>query len=166
MKDMLLGKVKSRSNLEREGMTHMLFRNVVVSILGVLAVTAFAGDTVLAGSAGTNLDQSASLRLTSSELPVLATETVAASDLEGVIVTSDPPSAGTDIGNLFGDLPVSDATIRSSGRPPAVDRNIGSPFDEKKRKKRRFEKDEVERGFEGEDEERRLEEEEEDQGRD
>ena len=160
MKKMLLGKVKARSNMEREGMTHMLFRKVAVSIIGVLAVTAFAGNTVLAGPAGSNFDHSAS----SSELPILATETVAASDLEVVIVTSDPPSAATDIANPLGDLGESAATIRSFGGPPAVEMNIDSPFVEKKRKRRRFEREAVERGSEeDEDEERRLEEEEEEQ---
>ena len=166
MKNILLGKVKARSNMEREGMTHMLLRKVVVSIIGVLAVTAFAGDTAFAGSAGSNFDQSASLRLTSSEFSNLATETKAASDLEVVIVTSDPPSAGSDIANPSGDLADSAATIRSSGGPPTVDRSIDSPFDEKKKKKERFQREEVERGSEedeDEDEERRLEEEEEEQ---
>ena len=162
MKNILLGKVKARSNMEREGMTHMLLKKVVVSIIGVLAVTAFAGDTAFAGSAGSNFDQSASLRLTSSEFSNLATETKAASDLEVVIVTSDPPSAGSDIANPSGDLADSAATIRSSGGPPTVDRNIDSPFNEQK--KERFQREEVERGSEeDEDEERRLEEEEEEQ---
>ena len=67
MKKILFGKVMARSNSERgaRGMNHMLFRKVVVSMLGVFAVTALAGGTVLAGSAVTNVDESASLRLAS-----------------------------------------------------------------------------------------------------
>ncbi len=67
MKKNLFGKDKARSNEERgeRGMKHMLFRNVIVSIMGVVAVTAFGGGTVIAGSAVPSVDESASLRLAS-----------------------------------------------------------------------------------------------------
>lgn len=46
-------------------MKYMLFRKVVMAVLGVLAVTVFAGGTALADSTGIAVDESASIRLAS-----------------------------------------------------------------------------------------------------
>ncbi len=46
-------------------MEHMLLRNVIVAIFGVLAVAVFDGGTVFAGPAEAIVDESASLRLAS-----------------------------------------------------------------------------------------------------
>ena len=146
MKKILFGKVMARSNSERgaRGMNHVLFRKVVVSMLGVVAVTALAGGTVLAGSAVLDIDESASLQLASAEPPALVAGTLAASDLQRFIVAGHLSGAGTDIADPSGGPPDSDDTVRSSRKRP--------------RDLRRFDKDEDE-----DDEHRRLEEEEEEQ---
>ena len=88
--------------------------NVVVSMLVVLAATAFAGDTVLASSTGPDVDESARLQLSSAEIPALVTGTLAASDLQRFIVADPLSHAGTNIADPFGGPPDSDDTVRSS----------------------------------------------------
>ncbi len=95
-------------------MKRMSLGNVVVSMLVVLAATAFAGDTVLAGSAGPDVDESASLQLASAELPALVAGTLAASDLQRLIVAGPLSDVGTNIADPFGGPPDSDDTVRSS----------------------------------------------------
>ena len=125
-------------------MKRMPLGTVVVSILGVLAVAVFAGDAVLAGSAGPDVDESASLQLTSAELPALVAVTLGASDPQRLIVAGPLSDAGTNIADPFGGPPDSDDTVRSSRKRP--------------RDLRRFDEDKDE-----DDEHRRLEEEEEEQ---
>lgn len=146
MKKILFGKVMARSNSERgaRGMNHMLFRKVVVSMLGVVAVTALAGSTVLAGSAVLDIDESASLQLTSAELPGLVAGTLAASDLQRLIVAGPLSDAGTSIADLFGGPPDSDGTVRFSGKRPGDLRK----FDEDEDEDRRLEEEEEEQASE------------------
>ena len=125
-------------------MKHMPLGNVVVSILGVLAVAVFAGDTVLATSASPDVDESANLQLTSAELPALVAGTLGASDPQRLIVAGSLSHAGTNIADPSGGPRDSDDTVRSSRKRP--------------RDLRRFNGDEDE-----DDEHRRLEEEEEEQ---
>ena len=122
-------------------MKRMSLGNVVVSMLVVLAATAFAGATVLASSAGPDVGESASLQLTSAELPALMAGTFAASDSQRLIVAGPLSNGGTNIADPLGSPPGSDGTARSSRKRPGDLRN--------------FDKDE--------DEDRRLEEEEEEQ---
>lgn len=122
-------------------MKRMPLGNVVVSMLVVLAATAFAGDIVLAGSAGPDIDESASPQLICAELSALVAGTLAASDMQRFIVASPLSDAGTNIADPLGGPPDSDGAARSSRKRPGD--------------LRKFDKDE--------DEDRRLEEEEEEQ---
>ncbi len=109
-------------------MKRMLFGKVVMAMLGVLAAMAFAGDTVLAGSAGPDVDESASLQLTSAELPTLVAGTLAASDLRRLIVAGPLSDAGTNIADPFGGPRDSEGIARSSRKRPGDLRKLRANF--------------------------------------
>ena len=109
-------------------MKRMPLGNVVVSMLVVLAATAFAGDIVLAGSP--DVDESASPQLTAAELPALVAGNLGASDLERLIVAGPLSNAGTNIADPFGGPPDSDGTARSSRKRPGDLRRFDKDEDE------------------------------------